>query len=189
MKKQMPSDVVAAGKLAVAHYKECLKNGCTPKFAEMLAMRSAPRGMTDDVFLAGRGTLDKQIKDKRSLEKVVSNARKAGYNPNANDYYDPGVARFTGDPEAFFTHGSGRGKLKRVFERRGVESDGSVNAVTVKRREPLTAPKKHVHKLHPRLVQRHLRQMIRENPDLARKDKAELKHEIIKKHGSPKVKE
>lgn len=188
-KKSIPSDVQAAGPAVVAHYRQCLKNGCSPKFAEMLAMRSAPRSMTDDVFLAGRGTLDSQIKDKRALGKIVENAKKAGYTPSANDYYDPGVARFAGDPEAFFSHGSGRGKLKRVLERRGVESDGSVNAVVTKRREPLSDPKKPLHKLHPRMVQRHLRRMIRENPDLARKNKAELKHEIIQKHGSPKVKE
>lgn len=189
MTTTIPSDVQRAGPACVKHYKQCLKNGCTPVFAEMLAMRSAPRSMTDDVFLADRGTLNKQIKDKKSLGKVIHAARKAGYNPKPTDYYDPGVARFPGDPEAFFNHGSGRGKLKEVFERRGVESDGSVNAVTTKRREPLVDPRKPVHKLHPRLVQRHLRKMISDNPDLARKDRKELKHEIIQKHGSPKVKE
>lgn len=189
MKTMIPIDVREAGQACVKHYRKCLKNGCSPKFAEMLALRTAPRGMTDDVFLAGRGTLNSQIRDKKSLGKVVHAARKAGYNPKPTDYYDPGVARFPGDPEAFFNHGSGRGKLKGVLERRGVESDGSVNAVSTKRREPLSDPKKPVHRLHPRLVQRHLRRMIRQNPDLARKDKAEIKHEIIQKHGSPPVKE
>jgi hypothetical protein len=185
----IPIDVQEAGPACVKHYKKCLKNGCAPKMAEMFALRAAPRSMTDDVFLAGRGTLNQQIKDKVSLTNVVRAARKNGYNPRITDYYDPGVARFPGDPEAFFNHGQGRGKLKQVFEQRGVMSDGATNAVSTQAREPLVDPKKPIHKLHPRLVQRHLRQMVSANPDLARKDQKELKHDIINKHGSPKVKE
>lgn len=185
----IPTEVRLAGPEVVKHYKKCLKKGCSESLAAMFALRQAPRGMTDDVFLAGRGTLDNQIRDKRALEKVVSEAKRRGYKPKPTDYYDPGVARFPGDPEAFFNHGSGRGKLKRVFERRGVESDGTVNAVSTKRREPLVDPKKPVHKLHPRLVKRHLKEAIKANPDLKRKDQAELRHEIVQKHGSPKVKE
>ncbi len=179
---QVPRDVADRGAACVKLYKKCLKNGCSPRFAEMLALQQAPRGFTDDVFLAQRGTLDQQIKDPEALRRITSNARKKGYAPKPTDYYDPGVARYPGDPEAFFNHGQGRGKLKEVLESRGVESEG---AVTTKRREPLVEPKKRVHRLHPRLVKRHMQRMVKENPDLARKDKREMVHEIVTKHGSP----
>lgn len=183
MKVTIPSDVERAGRECIKLYRQCLKNGCAPRMAEMFALRQAPRGMTDDVFLAQRGTLNQQVRDPKSLDKLVKNAKKCGYTPKANDYYDPGVARFTGDPQAFFSHGSGRGKLKQVLEQRGVESlNGDVQ--TAKRRE--VEPQKRVHRLHPRLVKRHMRRMVAENPGLARKDKRELVHEIVHKHGSPR---
>jgi hypothetical protein len=182
---EVPFDVAAAG--AGAHYAECIRNGCTPRMAEMLAMRQAPRGMTDDVYMAGMQkigtTLDKLNRFDR--ERMLGEARKHGYTIKGSEVYEPGVARFPMDPKAMFDHGRGLGDMKKLLEKRGVESHGHF---TTKGRND-KPPERQKHQLHPRLVKRHLQRMVKDDPSLALKNRRELVESIIDKHGSPKVKE
>ncbi len=54
---QVPIEVRARGNRAVEIYEGCIKRGESVLLGEMLALQQAPRGMTDDVFCEGIGTL------------------------------------------------------------------------------------------------------------------------------------
>lgn len=137
----VPVEVRARGVRAVQIYTGCIERGESALLAEMLAMQQAPRGMTEDVFFEGIGTLDKQFsgaEGQSQLQHIVGEARKRGYNPNYNDYYCPSLASCPGDPAAFVPRTGGRSHVKKVLEQKGWSSvDG---AVTVKGREPESDP-------------------------------------------------
>lgn len=150
-------------------------------FGEMLQSRQPPRCMTDDVYLGGVGTLDQQITEPDHLDKIVKTAIAHGYRPKPTDFYRADIAEFPGDPRAFFNHGSGRGEIKKRLEEKGMhmDRDGDVHC-----REPEEDPYlKPKFKLHPKLVERHRKRMIQENPDLAQKDQREVTEEIVAEHG------
>lgn len=139
----VPHEVQQRGDKAVEIYVGCIKRGESVMLAEMLALQQAPRGMTDDVFFEGIGTLDKQFRGgdgPSQLNALVTESKKRGYKPNYNDYYCSGLASFPGDPDAFVPRTGGRAHVKRVLEKKGWASiDG---AVTVKGREPESDPHK-----------------------------------------------
>jgi hypothetical protein len=176
----MPHDIAIAHPSVQARYLTLLRNGNSPQFAEMLALRQAPASKTDREFLAGRGMLADQIGCPHQLNDIVGAAQAHGYTPGANDVYDPGLARFMGDPEAFIPPQDARGHVKRVCEARGWAAHGMVE---VKHRQPEKEPENC--RLAPDLIEERMRHMIADNPDLARKDKAELAAEIVEKHGMP----
>lgn len=153
------------------------------RLQDMLSSRTAPGGMTDDVFLAGFGTLDQQIKNPIHLAHIVKEARKQGYNPRPTDVYSPALARRIGDKAAFLNHGQGLGHAKKVAEERGhaLEFDGPIASVKARELESEPKPKQ---RLHPRIVERLRRRKIRQNPELARANQNELRHEIVEKHGA-----
>lgn len=163
------------------HYELCLKNGCTPRLAEMLAFRQAPRGMTDDVFLADMPTIGKMY-GPVGVEKLVAAARRQGYSPNVNDVYLSSVAKDFGDPQAFLRHGQGLDRVKRNFEATGRGIEGAVNVKSRPGPDPLERPKKK--RLHANIVERKLRETLMYDPASALKDHRELREEIIDKHGS-----
>lgn len=137
----------------------------------------APVG-TDSIFFAGTGTLLDQFGgDEEEVGRVVKAAKANGYTPNPNDFYAMSLANKPGDPQAFISHSGGRGHIRRVCEERGVSCTGAVN-YTAPPQPP--RPKK---KLADRLVRRIERNMIKANPDLAHKDRAELRSQIIENHG------
>lgn len=153
---------------------------------EMLADQAAPRVMTDDVALSGKGNLDQQIKDPEMLNTITGNAMKCGYRPKASDFYNAAIARFPGDPEAFLNHGQAVGHVKKTLEKRGyvcpggMADDGSMVKVEVREpdHDPYHKPKL---KLHPRIVRREKKHLLKENPDLARQK--DLDEAIIDRHG------
>lgn len=177
---KIPYDIERAG--LTERYIELIEvHGNSPRMAEMLAMRQPPRCLTDDVIMAGVGTLDQQIKDPQQLNAIVTAARKKGYNPKPTDFYNQAVATEIGDPKAFINHGQGRSHVKKTLEERGMGGEGMVN---VKSREPEHDPhEKPVHRLNPKIVNRIRDRKITENPDLARQDQAELVHSIVERHG------
>lgn len=181
MKKiDVPADVRAAGPTAVKIYRKSIRQGNTPRFAEMVALRTPGGAVTDCSFLANRGTLGSQFAgDEQVLDQVVSNAKKAGYNPNANDVYLSQLASFPGDPKAFVPATGGRGHVQKVCEERGWACEGSVK---VKAREP-EKPVENV-KLGTDLVESNVKKMVEKNPDLKRVNKRELRAEAIAKHGA-----
>lgn len=179
----IPFDVEQAGDYAVFFYVDCILRGESKNIAEMCALRQAPRVMTDDVYLAGHGSLEKQIPNPKQLELVVRTAMRNGYKPKHTDVYEPSMARYPGDPQAFVNHGQGLGHVKKVCEQRGVEDQSGT--VRTKARQPEKDPWENPkHRLAPDIVARKVRQRINENPDLARVDKRDLAADVVAKHGS-----
>jgi hypothetical protein len=160
-------------------YELAIENGCSPRLAEMFAARRPPASRTDREFYAGRPKLDEQFKDPRILTNYVKRARKAGYKPNPNDVYLSQLARFPGDPEAFVS--GGRNQIKRVLEKRGWGCEGIVDVKPAQYTpEPKEVP------LNPKIIRDSACEMVRKNPDLAKKSKAELSAMVIEKHGPKK---
>ena len=133
---QIPREVQARGDRAVEIYQGCIERGESALLAEMLALQQAPRGMTDDVFFSGIGTLSDQFAGgdgPAQLEAMIANCQAHGHTPNYNDYYVGSIAEFPGDPKAFVPRSGGRAHVKQVLEEKGWSTiDGS--AVTVKGR-------------------------------------------------------
>jgi len=141
----------------------------------MLAFQKAPRGHTDASFTQFRGTLEQQFAgDPEGLAQVVAAAKRQGYTPSYTDVYLPNLADSVGDPRAFVKT---RGELKKVCEERGLECTGTVN---VKGRERREIPNV---RLADDIAEAAVNDMIRENPDLSRKNRKELKEQVIEKHG------
>jgi len=174
-----------------AHFVGMLLDGTAPKLAEMLALRSPPRANSDRELFAGVGTLDKQIGDPEHLDALVGAAKRRGYRPNPNDVYQPGLARFPGDPEAFVPATGGRSHIKRVCEKRGWACHGAVEVKAVEG-EPKHVP------LAKSIVDREVRAKLRADKklqsDLQRQFTSapakaaskinELRQEVIAKHGN-----
>lgn len=185
--KEIPADIRKAGDDVVLFYLYLLKEkGNAPRMAEMLALQSPPRCMTDDVMMQGIGTLDQQFGgNDRHLNDVTKCAIHHGYKPKTSDYYMASLARFPGDPEAFVNHGQGRGHIKQLLEKRGWAGDGLVK---VDARGPEDDPfEQRKHKLNPKIVERIRKQKIRENPDLAHKDQTEFRAGIVDEHAGGMV--
>ena len=75
----IPQSVINLGHHAVKHYEECIENGCTPQFAEMVTLGQPPiyRG-SDQAFMAGRLTAggDTLLPDQRLVAE--REAKEAG---------------------------------------------------------------------------------------------------------------
>jgi hypothetical protein len=119
-----------------------------------------------------------QFRDKRQLKKVLAVASKHGYKPSPSDVYEPGLARFQGDPEAFVPRTGGRGYIKNLCRKRGWGCNGAVN---VEASAPHVDPHDTGTKLAEDLVQAHIREEIKKDPSLKGKKK-ELREKIIEKH-------
>lgn len=173
-------DIARRGKKAQEVYDNCVGEGGSHKLAVMLALQQAPRVMTDSVFLAGFGTLDKQIKSDEQRNWLVSRARAQGYDIGPNHVYNPHLARFTGDGEAFIPPSDARGHIQKLCEKRGLECNGAVN---VKGRQTEPPPKPKGKRLAKNIVDRIEHRMVTENPDLKHKNRRELRESIVDKHG------
>lgn len=169
------------GEVSEKEFRDHKKEESQVLLTEMLESRQAPRGMTDDVYLSGVGTLDQQITEKDQLERITKNAIAHGYKPKPTDFYRGDIAQFEGDPRAFFNHGHGRGAIAKRLEEMGMHMDGDGDVHCREPEEdPYTNPKQ---KLHPKIVKRIAKNRIKENPDLARADQTELAESIVHDHG------
>lgn len=181
---KLPYDIADAHPSVQEFYRKLIARGESPRMAEMLALRQAPRGMTDSVFFEGTKPIGKAYGNyQQGLEQLVDRAKKNGYTPNANDVYDSGLARFPGDPEAFIPPSGGRGYVKRLLEKRGWSAEG---AVSVKGRQPERDPNEGKPKLADKVANKLVDHMVKKNPDLKRVDRRELKAEVVHKHGAKK---
>lgn len=175
----LPWDIATASPAVQAFYRRLRAEGNTVRFAEMLALRSPPRGKTDRELFEGVGTLDKQFSGNTAqIESVVAAARARGYEPNPNDVYMPSLAEDVGDPLAFVPATGGRNHIRRVCELRGVSCHGMVE---VKGR-PLEAPIE-AGALAPDLANEMIDRQIAANPDLARVDRRDLAAEVQYQNG------
>lgn len=153
------------------------KNSIT--MAHMLASRQPPRCLTDDVLMSGQ-TKIKDLPDDRR-EYICKKIKESGGSVNPDDVYKPGLARFTGDPEAIVGHGDYSHRIHEIGKKRGVKIEGPVSCDYTRE---IRDDKKPVHKLHPRIVERNVDAAIQENPDLARKDRNKLRAAVIDKHSA-----
>jgi hypothetical protein len=162
-------------------YMKLRRAGNSHRFADMIACQRGPGLMTDSVFFAGIPKLAEQFRNDTQLQKVMKIAKSHGYQPNPNDVYEPGLARFQGDPEAFVPPSGGRGYIKRLCEKRGWACNG---AVKVQHRQPAKDPLENCVPLAEDLIQGHMRSAIQKDPSLRTKRK-ELRDKIIQTHGIP----
>lgn len=153
--------------------------GDARRIREILESRTAPGISTDSTFFSGIGSLNQQILDPRSRERLYKNAKKMGIPLTGNEFYQPGLAKFPGDPRACISQAGGKAQVRQMIEEKGTGSEG---AVTVKARQRQPKPKC---KLHPRIVARHMREMLKE-PGNALRDRREMVEQIIEKHGPQK---
>lgn len=153
-------------------------------FQQMLEDKKFCGIATDDTFLSGIPTLNKQFAHPKHHEAVVKAAKRQGYTPKATDYYVPALAQKIGDPRAFLNHGNARGAAKKYCEELGVEADGAIKVKgRAPEKDPYENPKR---RLAPKIVDRIMKNQIKNNPDLARVDKRDLAADIIHKHGKQK---
>lgn len=138
--------------------------------------RKAPGVATDSTFFAGVGTLQTQIKDKRARKRLADNARSMGVTLTGNEFYQPGLARFPGDPMACISHADGKAEIRRRVTASGTGCEGMVN---VKARESDKEPTPKF-KVHPRIVRAEVRK-LKADPANARVDPRELKERVIDK--------
>ena len=119
---------------------------------------------TDSSYYRARGPLINQFKNRHDLNVRLAQAKKRGFTPGINDVYEPGLAKFPGDPAAWISGGQGQIK-KRVAEM----ADDRGPAPT---------------RLAESIVRKKAKEMIAENPGLAKLPRGELRNQIIEKHGA-----
>lgn len=176
-----PDEDSQFGVTRLALYIRSRRQGQSHRFAEMVATQRPPRCMTDDVFFAGMRPW-KATMTPHQRRAVMRQAQRHGFVPPADAVYHSSLARYPGDPEAFVTKAMGRGYIQNLCERRGWACEGAVN---IKGRAPekdMLAPENCV-PLADDIVRAKAREMIRENPDVARLKPAEIKAKVIEKYG------
>ncbi len=105
------------------HYAQCLKNGCSEKLAEMLALGSPPMSNTDREFLAGRGGCYDQFAGNEAMGNYYKRVAESQGQNTTGKVYLSGLAEYPGDPRAWVT---GRGDVQRLCEEKGWGCEGSV---------------------------------------------------------------
>lgn len=163
-------------KTVLQFYLERIAAGVAPKMAEAFAMQQSPGiGITTAQFLQDQrrhgSSIQEQYKNQpKELEALKNGLAKNGYKLKSDDQYIATAARFPNDPQAVVNETQDFKSLKRKTEEHHKrQQDG---------------PAKVKHRLHPNRVETIRKQRIAANPDLAKMDQGELRHKIIKKHGS-----
>lgn len=179
--------IVFDGKCGVtrlAHYTICRRKGQSHSMAAMFALQSSPRVNTNDTFWAGRPKFW-QVFGTGYADDVRAKLAKQGIKLGENAEYLPELARFRGDPEAVVPSHAVRDHIKKVCEQRGWTCEGSV---TAKGRGPESDPLaiENCVPLAEDIIRSNANRMVRENPDLARKSKRELRELVLEKHGPSK---
>jgi hypothetical protein len=152
------------------------------KWQDMFRSKKAPGLAGDDTtFFNAFGTLHDQLGNQ--TEMVVQAAKEQGYTPGENDVYMGSVARGIGDPEAFFNAGRGRAEMKKTIE----ENFGTASVGRWVETKNVDRPEAKPIALADDIVEDHYKEMVFENPDVLRRDKGEVKHEIVQRHGRNRV--
>lgn len=180
-----PGAMSTFGVTRLALYVSIRRKGEDHKWAVMLASQQGPALNTDATFFEGMPRLYEQIGSQRRLNKMLAVAAKHGFKPNPTDVYQPGLARFQGDPEAFVPATGGRSYIRKLCEKRGWACEG---AVKVKAAEPLSDPlaPENCKPLGEDIIRDRAAEMVRKNPDLKRKSRRELREAVLEKHGPSK---
>lgn len=148
------------------HYRECLRNGCSPALAEMFALASPPNSSSEREFLMARENGRQFEKEPKVGDLYRKIAKQAGVDVTGK-VYEPQLADYPGDPRAWF---SGRSEIKQRCEEEGHGCDGIVGV----------QPRRREHKgvdVADDIVENAVATQIEKNPALREKPLAELRHE------------
>jgi len=179
MTSEVPCSVELAGANAVRHYLKMIRDGQTPRFAEMCATQTPPgvRG-TDRAVMQHRLNgewLDAMPPDQ--AKRILSEAKAAGISTEGK-YYQSGLAdkRGPADPMAWIDSAS---DIKRVAQLRNLHVTGIVEH-TAHEVEPqrkalsdsaMRTLMRKYRKLHPKKKEGELREMIVSKHAIKRKVK------------------
>jgi hypothetical protein len=166
-----------------AFYFRARMQGSSDRAAAMYSLQKTAAIDTDDVFFQGAKPLYDQFGSQQALNRTLRESKKRGFTPDKNAIYYPNLARFRGDPEAYVTRAMGRSYIRKLLEKRGWSAEGGVN---VKGREPESDPldAKNCKPLGEDIIRRRMKEELKNNPELARKNRSELRQAIIDRHGS-----
>lgn len=104
-------------------YDAMVKDGVTPRLAEMLACQQPPGARTDREFMMAECN-GSQFEDTPEIgDAYAAVAKAAGVSVKGKKYLS-GLAKFPGDPEAWV---SGMGDAQRIIEQNGWGSQGLIN--------------------------------------------------------------
>jgi len=106
----------------IVDFNKMVRAGESPRMAEMLALRAAPRLDTDTAHFAGLDLKHfAKVNGQPLAQKAFDQARKAGINVNENWFYNGSIAdeRGGGDPDAWVGPGEGKSKLKESVRKKG----------------------------------------------------------------------
>ena len=170
------------GLTRLAQYVISRRKGNGHKLAVSFAMQRACTAPTNDTFWGGRKAFW-QTHGEVYANDVRRKLATRGVNLGPNDEYMPELARFRGDTEAVVSFDGGRDHIRKVCQQRGWACDG---AVTVKGRGPDVDPHVPTRPVHENLMPELAGNMVKKNPDLARKTNAELRQMVYDKHGPTK---
>lgn len=132
----------------------------------------------DTYFFAGKGTLAQQFAGAEDqLDFIVARAKRNGYNPNPNDVYEGALARFPGDPAAFVPPSGGINHIKKVCEERDIACEGAY-----KRERTHKDPNPEKPFIDKKVYKRLARDIVKDDPSLAKKSKQEIKAAVYDKH-------
>lgn len=170
----LPFDISRAGRDVQEFYRRMVRDGVTPRAAEMFALQKPPglRG-TDRTFMQGRYNnqqFDAMPKD--HAHDVLSAARKAGINPSGK-YYCAGLADGRGprDPGAWVDSVN---DVKRVARDRNLTVEGAVEHKGIPMPRPKSKP------LSERITRELMREERRRQPTMK---KGELREYVVSKYG------
>jgi hypothetical protein len=168
---ELPLEIACAPQSVQAHYIMMVKDGSSPRFAEMCALQIAPavKG-TDRSFMQGRYN-NEQLNSMPAdhARNMITLAKRAGINPSGK-YYAAGLAdgRGPADPEAWV---DSTADVVRVAKKRNLTVEGAVSHKGIPQPRPkspilsesLTKEMMQVEKKnHPTMKQGELREMVQE---------------------------
>jgi hypothetical protein len=165
-----------------ALYVRIRREGAKDRFAAMLALQEAPRIMTDAVFFEGAKRPGDEFDD-QYLGILMKSAKRQGFVPPPGARYFPSLARFRGDKEAWVGQGDGRGYIKQLCEKRGWAVEGAVSA---QHREPERDPLEKAPRMAESLIRENAQRMVKQNPELKRLSRRDLRQHVLDKHGAKK---
>lgn len=158
-------------------YEEMRSRGVSHTLAEMLALRQPPMSNTDREFLEGHccGNQFEKVPWLGDYYKKI--AERAGVNVTGK-VYKSSLAAYPGDPRAWV---SSRDDVRRICEERGWGCEGAVRVPLRRDVEPPDIA------VADDILEDRVQDMIDANPELALRDRNELKEEVkekIKPHWS-----
>lgn len=164
-------DEILASDKRLTIYLVARSKGASDRAARMYALQSPPADRTSDQWWKGNRHFSQTMGEKYA-DDVKLLLAKRGVQMGPYDDYDPGSAKFKGDPDAVIRgHQSPREQLiraQRLLARHQAAQEG----------RPQVA-------LAESIIQDKFRELARENPEIVKssaKDKAKIRRQIIKKH-------